>query len=82
MRTPHKGTLWGELSRYSGKGMGGAGEMREQETSYRRFDKTRETRKRRAADLFNERHALSALFCSGFLVPCRHLGSNRYALKL
>ena len=26
MRTPHKGTLWGELSRYFGKEMGGAGE--------------------------------------------------------
>ena len=26
MRTPHKGTLWGELSRYFGNRMGGAGE--------------------------------------------------------
>lgn len=26
MRTPHKGTFWGELSRYVGKEMGGAGE--------------------------------------------------------
>ena len=25
MRTPHKGTLWGELSRYFGEGMGDAG---------------------------------------------------------
>jgi len=29
MRTPHKGTLWGELSRYFGKEMGGAGENAE-----------------------------------------------------
>jgi hypothetical protein len=26
MRTPHKGTLWGELSRYFGKKMEGANE--------------------------------------------------------
>jgi hypothetical protein len=38
MRTPHKGTLWIELSRYFEKVMGGAGEMREQETNCQQPD--------------------------------------------
>jgi hypothetical protein len=33
MRTPHKGTLRGELSRYFEREMGGAGEKREQGTN-------------------------------------------------
>jgi hypothetical protein len=41
--------------------------MREQETNCRRFDNTPGTRKHRATELFNERHGLSAPFCSGFL---------------
>jgi hypothetical protein len=45
--------------------------MREQLTNCQRFDNTPGTRKRRATELFNERHGLSALFCSGFLARCR-----------
>ncbi len=45
--------------------------MREQEINCRRFDNTPGTRKHRAIKLFNERHGLSALFCSGFLARCR-----------
>jgi len=71
MRTPHKGTLWGELSRYFGKEMGGAGEKREYRTNCQRFDNRLGTRKRRATKLFNECHGLSALICSGFLARCR-----------
>jgi len=67
MRTPHKGTLWGELSRYFGKEMGGAGEMREYGTNCQRFDNRLGTRKRRATELFNERHGLSAFSAQGFL---------------
>ena len=44
--------------------------MREQETNCRRFDNTPGTRKHRATELFNERHRLSALLCSGFLARC------------
>jgi hypothetical protein len=51
--------------------------MREQETNCRRFDNTPGTRKHGATELFNERHGLSALFCSGFLTRCR-LGTNRF----
>ena len=50
--------------------------MREQETNCRRFDNTPGTRKHRATELFNERHGLSALFCSGFLARCRHFSNN------
>ena len=50
--------------------------MREQETNCRRFDNTPGTRKHRATELFNERHGLSALFCSGFLARCRPHGTN------
>ena len=45
--------------------------MREQETNCRRLDNTPGTRKHRATELFNERHGLSALFCSGFLARYR-----------
>jgi hypothetical protein len=45
--------------------------MRKQETNCRRFDNTPGTRKHRATELFNKRHGLSALFCSGFLVRWR-----------
>ena len=50
--------------------------MREQETNCRRFDNTPGTRKHRATELFNERHGLSALFCSGFLARCRLAVTN------
>ena len=50
--------------------------MREQETNCRRFDNTPGTRKHRATELFNERHGLSALFCSGFLARSRFSRSN------
>lgn len=50
--------------------------MREQEASCRRFDNTPDTRKHRATELFNERHGLSALFCSGFLARCRLVRTN------
>ena len=45
--------------------------MREQEPNCRQFDNTPGTRKHRATELFNERHGLSAFFCSGFLARCR-----------
>ena len=45
MRTPQKGTLWGELSRYSGKEMEVLVKMRGHEKNCRRFDNTPRTRK-------------------------------------
>ena len=38
--------------------------LRKQEPNCRRFDNTPGIRKHGATELFNERHALSALFCS------------------
>jgi hypothetical protein len=52
--------------------------MREQETNCRRFDNTPGTQKHRATELFNERHGLSALSCSGFLARCRHIITDQY----
>jgi hypothetical protein len=49
--------------------------MREQETYCRLFDNTPGIRKHRVTELFNERHGLSALFCSEFLARRRLLGS-------
>ncbi len=51
--------------------MGGAGEKREYGTNCQRFDNRLGTRKRRATELLNECHGLSALICSGFLARCR-----------
>ena len=45
--------------------------MREYGTNCQRFDNRLGTRKRRATELFNECHGLSALICSGFLARCR-----------
>src|ERR1700686_1458833 len=82
MRTPHKGTLWEELSRYFGKEMEVLVKMREQLTNCQRFDNTPGTRKHRATELFNERHGLSALFCSGFLARCRLIVSYSTCQKV
>jgi len=71
MRTPHKGTLWGELSRYFGKEMGGADENAGTGDKLPTIRHTLGTRKHRATELFNECRGLSALFCSGFLARCR-----------
>jgi hypothetical protein len=48
--------------------------MREGEIDSRRFDNTPGTWKHRTTELFNERHGLSALFCSGFPTRCRLRG--------
>src|SRR5580658_4803328 len=45
--------------------------MREREANCRRSDNKPGTRKHRATKLSNERHDLSALFCSGSLTRCR-----------
>jgi hypothetical protein len=58
--------------------MGVAGENAGTGAKLPQFDNTPGTRKHSATELFNERHGLSAFFCSGFLAGCRHIGINRY----
>ena len=77
MRTPHKGHF-GENSlgtlerRWEVLVM-----MREEEIDSRRFDNTQGIRKHRQSKLFNERHGLSTLFCSGFHARYRIMRQNR-----
>jgi hypothetical protein len=81
MRTPHKGTLWGELSRYFGEEIGVAGENAGTGAKLPQFDNTPGTRKHSATELFNERHGLSAFFCSGFLAGCRLMRRNIFSAE-
>jgi hypothetical protein len=76
MRTPHKKTLWGDSVDTLEKGWEMLAKMREQETNCRRFDNAPRIRKHRATGLLDERHGLSALFCSRFLALCRRCVTN------
>ena len=68
MRTPHRGTLWGELSPYFGKEMGGAGENAgtgDKSPTIRQHSGNSAAQRDRIHR--GASNCLRALFCSGFL---------------